>query len=84
MSEREQMLQRIRMYSFALIDAALFLDGHPREASALAFHNEAKKLYDQAVADYEAKFGPLSLKSADDTKQWRWIEDPWPWEGADN
>ena len=84
MTEREKLLQRIRMYDFAMVDAGLFLDGHPRDASALAFHNEARKKYDEAVAEYEAKFGPLSMRRASDTKVWRWIDDPWPWEGEDN
>lgn len=84
MNEREKMLHRIQMYDFALLDCALFLDGHPREANALAFYSEAKRRYDEAVAAYEEKYGPLSLKRVDDKTKWRWIEDPWPWEGADN
>ena len=36
MNDREKMLQKVRMYNFALVDATLFLDGHPKDASALA------------------------------------------------
>ncbi len=84
MTERETLLQKVRMYDFALVDSALFLDGHPKDAAALAYHNKVTKMYEQAVADYEAKFGPLTMKHAQDTMHWRWIDDPWPWEGADN
>ena len=54
MTERETLLQKVRMYDFALVDSALFLDGHPKDAAALAYHNKVTKMYDQAVADYEA------------------------------
>ena len=84
MSERETLLQRVRMYDFALLDATLFLDGHPKDSAAIAYHNRVKGMYDQAVADYETHYGPLSIKCISDTTQWRWVDDPWPWEGSDN
>lgn len=84
MSERENQMQKVRMYSFALTDATLFLDGHPQNAEALAYHNKVTQLYDQAVKEYEKNFGPLTMRRANDTMRWTWIDDPWPWEGADN
>lgn len=84
MNEREQMLHQVQMYDFALVDATLFLDSHPRDAAALAFHQDARQRYEEAVGAYEAKFGPLSMKRGGDMMKWSWIEDPWPWEGADN
>lgn len=84
MTEREKLLNRVRMYGFALVDAGLFLDGHPKNAAALAYHEKTRRMYDEAVAAYEGKFGPLSMKRSEDTMNWRWIDDPWPWEGADN
>ena len=84
MTERENLMQNVRMFDFALLDCAPFLDGHPKDAAALSYYNKTKKMYDQAVADYEARFGPLTAKHSEDDKQWRWVDDPWPWEGADN
>ncbi len=84
MSDREALLQQVRMYDFALIDATLFLDGHPKDAAALAYHNKVKDLYEQAVQKYESSFGPLSMKHAGGMAKWNWVDDPWPWEGADN
>ncbi len=83
MNERQTLLHKVQMYDFALVDAALFLDGHPKDAAALAYYQQTLAMYDQAVADYEAQFGPLTKKQAKDTAQWRWVDDPWPWEGED-
>lgn len=84
MTEREKMLQQVRMYNFALIDVGLFLDSHPKNAAALAYHAQNQAKYDEAVAAYESKFGPLTILRAKDENEWKWIADPWPWEGADN
>ena len=84
MTEREKMMQKVRMYNFALVDAALFLDGHPKDASALAYHNKVRGMYDEAVKEYESSFGPLNMMRVNDTAKWTWIDDPWPWEGEDN
>lgn len=84
MTEREKLMQQVRMYNFALIEAALFLDSHPKNAAALAYHRKNQAKYDEAVAAYEMKFGPLSNLRTQDGNEWHWIDDPWPWEGADN
>lgn len=84
MTEREKLLQQVRIYNFALIEVGLFLDAHPKNAAALAYYQANKKKYEDAVAAYEAKFGPLSSLNAPEAAEWQWIADPWPWEGADN
>ncbi len=84
MTEREKLLQQVRMYNFALIEVGLFLNSHPKNAAALAYHRTNQAKYNEAVAAYEAKFGPLSSLEAQEANEWQWISDPWPWEGADN
>lgn len=84
MSEREELLNRVRMYDFALVDVTLYLDGHPEDKNALAYYQKNRKLLDEAKAAYEARFGPLSRKTSTNETKWDWISDPWPWEGADN
>ena len=37
----------------------------------------------EAVADYEAQFGPLTAKDTDVEEGWAWVETPWPWEKED-
>ena len=58
MTEREKLLQQVRMYHFALIEVGLFLDSHPKNAAALAYFQQNKQKYNDAVAAFEAKFGP--------------------------
>lgn len=84
MTERERLLQQVRMYDFALIEVTLFLDSNPKNAAALAYYQSNQQKYDEAVAAYEAKFGPLSRLHVPEATEWQWISDPWPWEGADN
>ena len=41
--------------------------------------------FDKAAAEYEDAFGPLTAREVDTrVGRWRWIDDPWPWEGEDN
>lgn len=84
MTEREQLLNLVRMYDFALLETALYLNTHPKDATALAYYQRNKALGEQARAAYEARFGPLTKKGNNSTTEWQWINDPWPWEGADN
>lgn len=85
MSERETLLNRVRMYDFAMVDVIEYLDGHPTNAAALAYYSKMRAAYDQAASDYEDQFGPLTAREVDTRAgSWSWIDDPWPWEGADN
>jgi spore coat protein JB len=84
MSERQTLLQKIQMYHFAVYDVLLFLDNHPQNASALDYFRKSRQLLDQAVTEFEEKYGPMTPAVQEDDKVWRWIEDPWPWEGEDN
>ena len=83
MSEREKMLMAVQQYHFAMEDAGLYLDSHPEDMKALAYFNKIKELQMQAVAEYEAKFGPLTTASAAGPERWTWIDSPWPWEMED-
>ena len=84
MTERETLLQHVRMHNFAMIETGLFLNSHPRNAAALAYFQSQKAKYDEAVKNYEAKYGPLMTLRANESSEWQWIAAPWPWEGADN
>lgn len=85
MTERENMLNRVRMYDFAMVDVAEFLDGHPKNTTAMAYYSKMREARDKARDEFQKAYGPLSIMSVD-TKDgmWTWVNDPWPWEGADN
>ena len=50
------------------------------------------RMYDFALVDaieyldgHPEAFGPLTAREVDTrVGRWRWIDDPWPWEGEDN
>ena len=79
-----QLLQRVYEASFAVDDAALFLDSHPYDQNALAYFQYVLNLRKEAVEAYEASYGPLLIDNAGAGDYWNWIDDPWPWEGACN
>ena len=53
--EKEEMLQQIRCYDFAITELALYLDTHPTDDKALCLHRkycrEAKDLKDKYLRD---------------------------------
>lgn len=77
---RGKMLQQIRCYMFAINELALYLDTHPDDRKALCLH----KKYCQELKDLEDKYqkvyGPLTINYP--CNKWRWLEEPWPWEGG--
>ena len=78
--EKEEMLQQIRCYEFAINELALYLDTHPKDEKALCLHRkyarEAKDLKDK----YQKVYGPLTINFP--CNKWRWLEEPWSWEGG--
>ena len=78
---RKEMLKKIKCYQFAVTELALYLDTHPNDTKALCLHkkycNELKDLRDK----YQKVYGPLTIEYP--CNKWRWLEEPWPWEGGD-
>lgn len=76
--QKEEMLQQIMCYDFAINELALYLDTHPEDEKALCLHRkyarEAKDLKDK----YQKVYGPLTINFP--CNKWRWLEEPWPWE----
>ena len=83
-NDRSTLLHRLQAEDFALYEVALYLDGHPRNRRALAYYEEHKKIADMLRAEYEAKFGPLTIYRNCDSENWNWAEGPWPWEKEAN
>ena len=53
----------IRMYSFAVLEAALYLDTHPRSRCALEYYEKYNALLEDAKAEY-SNMVDYSLKKA--------------------
>ena len=76
---KHALLRCLQELAFAVQESALFLDTHPTDRQALAYHNEKLTRFNEMKKRYVAQFGPLC---SDTTTQesWRWIDSPWPWE----
>ena len=79
--KKEELLQNIRCLEFAVNELALYLDTHPEDRKALCLHkkycNPLKTLRDM----YQKVYGPLTITYP--CNKWRWLEEPWPWEGGE-
>ena len=84
MNERDILLKKIQAEDFAIYETILFLDTHPCDETALAFYNTHRETAEKLKHEYIQKYGPLTIYENHDSKHWRWIEGPWPWEREAN
>ena len=77
-----EMLQEIRCLAFAIQELTLYLDTHPDDEKALCLHNKYCREYRELTDKYQKIYGPLTSQFP--CNKWRWIEEPWPWEGGMN
>jgi spore coat protein JB len=74
------LLMRINELGFAMDELRLFLDTHPDCTEALSQYNELQNRKMAAVAEYEAKYGPLTSYGNVNCDNWDWGNRPWPWQ----
>lgn len=77
---KRELLDWINVVSFAVDDVKLYLDTHPCDQEALAYFEEYQKQRCFAIKEYAKYYGPLTMDSMEAGQQWRWIQDPWPWQ----
>ena len=75
---REEMIEKIKCYQFAIIELGLYLDTHPDDQKAICLHREYSKVYKELTDSYQKVYGPLTIFYP--CNKWRWLEEPWPWE----
>ena len=79
-STRSEMLNEIKCLAFAIQELALYLDTHPDDEKALCLHNKYCREYRDLTDKYQKVYGPLTINCP--CNKWRWLEEPWPWEGG--
>ena len=77
-NSKEQLMKAYQAYSFALYDTLLYLDAYPNDKCALDSYNKLQKMALKAKAEYEAKYGCISIPS--EASAWQWVDAPWPWQ----
>lgn len=80
--ERENMLMKIKELNFAVVELGLYLDTHPEDQRALCLHRKYAKELKDLKDKYQKVYGPLTIYFP--CNKWRWLEEPWPWEGGMN
>lgn len=77
----EKMLSEIRCLKFAITDIGEYLNTHPDDEKALCLHREYCHQLKDLSDKYQRIYGPLSIYFP--CNSWRWLEEPWPWEGSE-
>ena len=79
---RRQLMNHINQVSFAVDDVKLYLDTHPCDTAALEYFHKMSRQRNEALKEYAAAYGPLTIDTAKDscTERWNWINEPWPWQ----
>ena len=85
MSDKKMMKNRIHSLDFAIHELVLFLDTHPTNRQAMELLREFRKRRDEAVAEYESRYGNyvVTTDDVDPVDYWYWLDSPWPWERED-
>lgn len=78
---RRKMLKEIQCLKFAITDVALYLNTHRDDRKALCLHREYSQQLKDLSDKYQKMYGPLSIYFP--CNSWRWLEQPWPWEGSE-
>lgn len=77
-------MTELQALNFAIQELQLYLDTHRDDRDALEAYRAYQQMYRACREQYEAKYGPLNQMSGDDCQDFRWLDDPWPWEYSKN
>ena len=81
-NDREELLEEIMAHDFKIYDLQLYLDTHPFDEETLCMFQNLVNDAEDLRAEYEEKYGPLTANAAAGDCEWKWIKNPWPWEGG--
>lgn len=77
-------LTELQTVNFAIVELAQYLDTHREDTEAFEIYKALQKLYSDAKTAYEKECGPTTHFSDAEQNKYRWLNDPWPWEYANN
>ena len=82
-NEKEYVKLLLQIYGFAAHDLGLYLDINPDDTNAIRQRNEYINMYNEALAQYENNYGPITQNSRMlEVTPWAWDSKKWPWEGT--
>lgn len=77
-------MTELQTMAFAIQELALYLDTHRDDQEAYELYCTLQKMYNEAKDEYEKDCGPLTHFTRSMQKEYKWLDDPWPWEYAKN
>lgn len=77
-------MTELQTIAFAIQELALYLDTHRDDAEAYEVYCAMQNMYNTAKDEYEKSNGPLTHLSRSPQGEYRWLDEPWPWEYAKN
>ena len=77
-------MTELQALNFAIQELTLYLDTHRDDPEALEVLRAYQQMYRSCRDQYEERFGPMNQISAADHGEFRWLDDPWPWEYSKN
>ena len=77
---RDRLMRQIQEASFAMYDAQLYLDSHPKDEAGMARFNEYNSLRRGLTEEYTSMFGPITTDIYTADGMFTWATEPWPWQ----
>ena len=74
----------LQALNFAIQELALYLDTHRNDTEALELYRNYQKMYMECKERYASKHGPMNHLMGGTGEEYRWLDDPWPWEYCAN
>lgn len=73
----------LQALGFAIQELTLYLDTHRNDQEALEMYRAYQEMYRECAKKYALQHGPMNHLSPGDG-EYRWLDDPWPWEYCAN
>ena len=74
----------LQVLAFAIQELAMYLDTHREDQEALELYQQYQQMYKNCNMKYAETVGPMNHRCPSTGSQYRWLDDPWPWEYAAN
>lgn len=76
-----QLMEELQAADFVLVELTLYLDTHPRDASAVQQFNQYVQKRKALKQKIESIYGPLDqFGHSYAGYPWNWDDPPWPWQ----
>ena len=77
-------MTELQALNFAIQELALYLDTHREDREALELYRNYQKRYADCKEQYGRSRGPMNHLTPGTGEDYRWLDDPWPWEYCAN